>query len=92
MENELLGKSKRLCSEALHISENQVQIELSKGSETFGKLYLTCLSEITRIVLLTHTKKKSSFCARSAMGLIFRSSCAKYAHGKFLQTPEIQLK
>lgn len=59
MENELLGKSKRLCSEALHISENQVQIELSKGSETFGKLYLTCLSEITRIVLLTHTKKKN---------------------------------
>lgn len=56
MESKLIGESKRLCSEALHISENQIQTEPSKGSEIFCKLSLTCLSEITHIVLLTQKK------------------------------------
>lgn len=52
-ERQIDWKKQRLCSEALHISENQIQIEPFKGSETFGKLSLTCPSAIKYIVLLT---------------------------------------
>lgn len=51
IESELIGK-RRLLFETLHVSENQIQIEPSKGSETFGKLSFTCPSEISHIVPL----------------------------------------
>lgn len=80
-ESQRFRESNRIFTEALHISENKIQIQASKRSETFGKIPLTCPSDVLRFLCPTCNVTSSKELPRP-----------KSVQGKLYQTPVIKLE